>query len=352
MKISSSVAGRGANLLLLGVSVLLVLVGIELALTLFYPTQYMKAPDHTSDGFFRAVLHQRSDVPGLSFELAPNRRKKLKGIGIRTNSLGMRDAEPLPIESEAVSRIVILGDSYTFGWGVDGNSTYPTVLEKQLNDGSRERPFEVLNLGVCGYNTQDEAVVLEHKGLLWRPDLIVLSYVLNDPETDPIQPLNHHFHEFAVWQRTNLGRLAAQGLRDFRVALWGAGDYYEYLHAEDQHEVERRPCSARGHSTAYRVPTDPCTGGDLPSKLGPPLEELPVFRDSRTDRSSLSRSGVRSDRPSRSFHRVSAKNDAGETWRPPPELLGSQGGRRRHLRVDCVRATDCRPSIPHLAPSL
>lgn len=219
--------------MLLGVSVLLVLVGIELALTLFYPTQYMKAPDHTSDGFFRAVLHQRSAVPGLSFELAPNRRGRLKGIRVRTNSLGMRDAEPLPIESEAVSRIVILGDSYTFGWGVDGDSTYPTVLEKQLNDGLRERPFEVLNLGVSGYNTQDEAVVLEHKGLLWRPDLIVLSYVLNDPETDPIQPLNHHFHEFAVWQRTNLGRLAAQGLRDFRVALWGAGDYYQYLHAKD-----------------------------------------------------------------------------------------------------------------------
>lgn len=220
--------------MLLAVSVLLVLVGIEVALTLFYPTEYLKVPDRTSDSFFKTVVHQRSAVPGLSFELAPNRRKKFKGIWVRTNSLGMRDAEPLPIESDAVSRIVVLGDSFTFGLGVDGDSTYPTVLEQRLNDGAREKRFEVLNLGVSGYNTQDEAAVLEHKGLPWRPDLVVLSYALNDPETEPVQPLNHHFHEPAVWQRSNLARLAAKGLRDLKVALWGAGDYYLYLHAEDQ----------------------------------------------------------------------------------------------------------------------
>ncbi len=188
MRIPRSVQGHVGNLLLLGASVLLVLVGIEVALTLFYPTKYMQAPEHAADDLFTTVLHQRSAVPGLSFELAPNRWKKFKGIPIRTNSLGMRDAEPLPIESTAVSRIVVLGDSFTFGLGVAGASTYPTVLEQQLNDGAGEQQFEVLNLGVSGYNTQDEAVVLENSRQLTESRQIPVLVVIFPRNPDRPRP--------------------------------------------------------------------------------------------------------------------------------------------------------------------
>ncbi len=232
MKNPSSGKGRGANFLLVVLSVLLVLGVTEAALTLFYPIEYLQVPDRNPDDLFNEVLHRSSEIPGLAFELAPNRQKKYENVWIRTNSFGMRDTEPVPIEDDSVSRIVVLGDSFTFGFRVDGESSYPSVLERRLNEGATEKRVEVLNLGVSGYNTQDEAIVLEHKGLPWRPDLVILGYVLNDPETDPVQPLTSHFQEPAVWQRSNLARLVAKVKHGLEVRLWGGGDYYRYLHSE------------------------------------------------------------------------------------------------------------------------
>ena len=238
MRNSSSGKGRGANLLLAVVIVLLTLGSTEVALTWFYPTDYLQVSDQDQDDLFKEALHQSSTVPGLSFEMSPNRQKKLEGVWIRTNTFGMRDAEPEPIEDDTPTRIVVLGDSFTFGYRVDGDSSYPSVLEERLNDGAPERKFEVLNLGVSGYNTQDEAIVLEHKGLAWRPDVVVLGYVLNDPETKPVQPLNSYFQEPVFWQRSHLARLVAKAKRGFEVLLWGGGDYYRYLHSVGHDEWE------------------------------------------------------------------------------------------------------------------
>lgn len=232
MKNSSSGKDRGAKLLLVVISVLLVLGVTEAALTLFYPIEYLQLPDRSPDDLFNEVLHRSSEIPGLAFELAPNRQKKYEKVWIRTNSFGMRDTEPASLEDDSVSRIVVLGDSFTFGFRVEGASSYPSVLERRLNEGASEKRFEVLNLGVSGYNTQDEAIVLEHKGLSWRPDLVILGYVLNDPETEPVQPLTSYFQEPAVWQRSNLARLVAQVKHGLEMRIWGGGDYYRYLHSE------------------------------------------------------------------------------------------------------------------------
>ncbi len=235
MRKSSKGAGLGAKILLVLVSVALVLGGTEVALSVFHPTKYPEMPETSGDQPFYGILHQYSETPGLLYELAPNRQKKFERIWIRTNSYGMRDAEPLPIDDDAVTRIVVLGDSFTFGFRVEGESSYPSVLEKRLSAASIDRRFEVLNLGVCGYNTQDEAAVLEHKGLAWMPDLIVVGYVLNDPETEPIQPLSHHFQDPTFLQKFNLGRMVAKTRRSLAVQLWGGGDYYRYLHLQNRH---------------------------------------------------------------------------------------------------------------------
>ncbi len=227
--------GLGAKILLALTSVVLVLGGTEVALSLFHPMKYPEMPATAKKDPFYGILHQYSDTPGLLYELAPNRQNKFEQIWIRTNSYGMRDSEPLPMDDDGVTRIVVLGDSFTFGFRVEGEASYPSVLEKRLSEASADRRFEVLNLGVCGYNTQDEALVLEHKGLAWKPDLIVVGYVLNDPETQPIQPLNSHFRGPALWQKSNLGRLMAKAKRSLGVNLWGGGDYFRYLHSPRRH---------------------------------------------------------------------------------------------------------------------
>jgi len=92
---------RGVNLLLAAGVGLLTLAAIETALAFLHPTDYLDVQSKDADDLFKEVLHQSSPIPGLSFELSPNRQKKIEGVWIRTNTHGMRDAEPLAIEDDA-----------------------------------------------------------------------------------------------------------------------------------------------------------------------------------------------------------------------------------------------------------
>ena len=84
------------------------------------------------------------------------------------------------------------------------------MLERLLNGGATGGPFEVLDLGVGGYSTRDEALTLESKGMRWNPKLIVIGYVLNDPESEPIQPMQSYFQEPSWWQHSALLRMLAR----------------------------------------------------------------------------------------------------------------------------------------------
>ncbi len=205
----------------------------ELLLALIHPVQYRKPYEKLPEDVWRELLHKPSPIPGLAYELAPNRESYSHGALIRTNSFGMRDDEPhfKPNDDTSLHRIVVIGDSFTLGFGVSAESTYSNVLEKMLNFGDN---LEVLNLGVGGYSTYDEALVLEHKGVLWNPDLVVIGYYLNDPEIDPVQPLHAYYSELWWWQHSNLLRLVVKLKNHWDVMTLGEGDYYRYLHAPRQ----------------------------------------------------------------------------------------------------------------------
>lgn len=76
-------------------------------------------------------------------------------------------------------RIVVVGDSVTFGWKVPRESAMPKVLERLLNTRT-DSAYEVINLSVPGYNTAQESEVIKTKALELDPDLVVLSFCHND----------------------------------------------------------------------------------------------------------------------------------------------------------------------------
>jgi hypothetical protein len=81
-------------------------------------------------------------------------------------------------------RILAVGDSFTFGSGInDINDIYSEVLERKLNSMNQSVRYEVINFSRGGWSTQNELVNLRKEGLKYQPDLVVLGYVLNDPET-------------------------------------------------------------------------------------------------------------------------------------------------------------------------
>ena len=96
------------------------------------------------------------------------------------NSDGFRDRE-FPVARSEVKRIMMLGDSVTFGRGVPLGSTFPKLLEQLFNRNDQTgRRYEVMNVGVPGYNTRQELEFFEVKGRKYAPDLLVITWILND----------------------------------------------------------------------------------------------------------------------------------------------------------------------------
>lgn len=122
-------------------------------------------------------IHQTS--PTLAWELIP----QSSGVGklgelYQINSAGFRDLEHPLKKKLGVPRIMVIGDSFTFGMGVNLDDTYPKQLEHFLN--RADMPCEVINCGVIGYNMWQHYEMLDRKVLHYRPDLIILGVFEDD----------------------------------------------------------------------------------------------------------------------------------------------------------------------------
>ena len=102
-------------------------------------------------------------------------------VPVRTNAEGFRGG-PLPGSKEpGTYRIVALGDSFTFGFGVRERQAYPARLAAGLTARLGGRPrVEVVNLGVPGTGPRDYLWHLTHTALALDPDLVVVGLFAND----------------------------------------------------------------------------------------------------------------------------------------------------------------------------
>lgn len=90
-------------------------------------------------------------------------------VPVRINAQGFRaDREYSPRPPPGVTRIVAVGDSFTFGNGVHVHEAWPAVLERRLGS-------EVINLGVAGYGVDQQLLMLENRGLDFQPEIVLLG---------------------------------------------------------------------------------------------------------------------------------------------------------------------------------
>ena len=125
----------------------------------------------------------------LSFAHAPNRSAFLMGVPVSINSEGMRDREFSLEKPPDVYRVMMLGDSTTFGWGVRQEDTAAKFLERKLNAALPPgfHRVEVINTGVGNYDTVQEVTYYETIGWKYHLDLVVLVFFINDPEPVPVE---------------------------------------------------------------------------------------------------------------------------------------------------------------------
>lgn len=145
-----------------------------------------------------------------------------------------------------------LGDSVAFGWGVPLESAFPVVLEKKLRESGSE-PFAssvVYNLAVHGYSTRQETRLLETRGLALDPDLVIITYVLNDPDAD-----GGYVPYFDTASRIEVVDLAKRGMRFLSEKLEGAPEeYHKKMHDRYRDEVTALFRRLGGISRDHHVP--------------------------------------------------------------------------------------------------
>ncbi|MEE9241107.1 MAG: SGNH/GDSL hydrolase family protein [bacterium] len=100
------------------------------------------------------------------------------GYHIRINKHGHRGPDYPEKKSPGVFRVLGLGDSFTFGWGVEDGQTFLRVLERRLREAGRR--VEVLNAAVPAWHSIQSLRYLRKEGVRFRPDLIVMSYFVDD----------------------------------------------------------------------------------------------------------------------------------------------------------------------------
>jgi lysophospholipase L1-like esterase len=132
----------------------------------------------------RRIRLDRFETSGAGYTLMhPGEEYEWQSIPVRINSQGLRGPEVNLKKPPGTYRVLNLGDSVVFGWGVRYDDTYGYRLQELLNQhyGGDPVTYEVINAGVPGWNMANILAYLEAKGLDYQPDLILLNFtVVND----------------------------------------------------------------------------------------------------------------------------------------------------------------------------
>jgi lysophospholipase L1-like esterase len=161
-----------------------------------------------------ATLHQLVDGDPVVYTLKPDSvaefSTQLGSVHYRINGVGLRGPEITRQKPPQVCRVLLLGDSVTFGFGVSYEQTFAAQLQARLSPqgacGTGFQPVEpglqaratprveVLNAAAGGYNTYNERVFYETRGHLFQPDLVLLMVCPNDVDN----PLFHFEYNSAA----------------------------------------------------------------------------------------------------------------------------------------------------------
>ena len=117
--------------------------------------------------------------PGLVFPPTAHRTFQIPefSFAVDINSLGFRDRE-FSLRKTAKVRVLAIGDSFTYGWGVEANQSWPKVLEAELRASGHD--VEIANLGKPGGSPAVYADIAERATPVLKPDLVIIAVLQGD----------------------------------------------------------------------------------------------------------------------------------------------------------------------------
>lgn len=156
---------------------------LEVAVRLVAPQTMGPAifePDTGGSGIWRLKANFDARIIGPEYD-----------IRIRLNAKGLRDVERDYRKPQGVRRILVVGDSFTMGDGVNLEETYVKRVEQALNARDDVIRYDVINAGVQNWGTGEQLIFLKDEWLLYEPDVVLLAF----QNTDVTDNVRHKFWE-------------------------------------------------------------------------------------------------------------------------------------------------------------
>lgn len=93
-------------------------------------------------------------------------------VKIKNNDTGFRGKKYSYQKIDEVERILVIGDSYVWGYGVEENDVFTAIMERELKN------TEIINLGCSGYGNDQELLLLESEGMKYDSDEVIIVVTL------------------------------------------------------------------------------------------------------------------------------------------------------------------------------
>jgi len=170
---------------------------------------------------WRQVTFQPSLNPDIRYEFVPGASGYIWGTQAEINARGYRGRMGAPGFFPGF-RILVLGDSITFGTFLPLEATYAYQMQEILDKSASE--YEVLNFGVGGYDILQELALLESRGLTYKPDLVVVGFCLNDagiggPNIEYVERIKQYKSNLLL-RSSRLAQLIINRIDRIRLRLW------------------------------------------------------------------------------------------------------------------------------------
>ena len=160
---------------------------------------------------------------------------------VRINEKGLRDDQHSYERQNDIERILVLGDSFAWGYGVEESERFSQLLEKSLG-------VEVINAGVSGYSTDQELLWYRSEGIKYETDLVILVLAGNDVGDNDQQLVNTIYYKpkFVVeeGQLVPIGypvpKTSPQGIFIYSLSQHSSLAYFLIQRYFDLHTVYRK----------------------------------------------------------------------------------------------------------------
>jgi len=165
----------------IGITAIMILL-MEGILSLFFP-QNLRGEKVIGDSFFnRDKVLGASYTPGSRWRFSHPEYK----VEYTINKDGFRDRKKHPVpKPEATLRVLLVGDSFTFGQAVGYDQIWPVLVERQLKEKGYDQ-IDLVKAGIQGLDTRSEFLLIQRLLKKYDCDVVVVGFLINDLYTNSL----------------------------------------------------------------------------------------------------------------------------------------------------------------------